>query len=173
MLARATSGTLDLWLTVPLVIGNEIVGVMGEDEEVVVETARPLGADERDAAEERARLALRRELWELRGGRSMGQTDERPIVLVTDGLDAAAPVIAAARALRPLGPSRIVLATPVGSRAALAAVYPHVDRVVYLERTIVGHSEGWFRDGSVPSERRARELLESVALEAPANAPLV
>jgi nucleotide-binding universal stress UspA family protein/predicted phosphoribosyltransferase len=172
VLARACSGTLDLWLTVPLMSDQQVVGAMGEDEQVVVEPGRALGPAERTAAEERARTVLRAELWELRGSRSMGPTDERPILLVADGLDSAAPVIAAAKALRPIGAMRIVLATPIASRAALAVAAPYVDRIVCLEKTVAGGPEGWYRDDSVPSERRARDLLDSIRLDVHADTPL-
>jgi nucleotide-binding universal stress UspA family protein len=90
------------------------------------------------------RLSGTVDLW-LPEEAKTGPIGERAIVLVTDGLDAEGPAIAAANALRELGPRAIVLATPVASRPAMDAAEEFVDRIVCVHRATLGGRETWYR----------------------------
>jgi nucleotide-binding universal stress UspA family protein len=159
-LARSLSGTLDLWLVVPLAAGDRTIGAMGEDGLTMLDPGRTIGETDRIAIEERARMAMRAELESLRGVRAMAPTGDRAIVLVTDGLATASPVIVAARALRLLRPRALVLATPIANKAAFDAASEQVDHAICLERTIVAPPESWYETRSLPSDRQAHALLE-------------
>jgi len=81
----------------------------------------------------------RRELVELRR-REAAYRDERPpvevadrsVVLVDDGLATGATMQAAVVAVRAGGPASVLVAVPVGSPRACAAIAPTVDQVVCL-----------------------------------------
>lgn len=60
--------------------------------------------------------------------------NNRTIILVDDGLATGMTAIAAIRSLRERGASRVVLAVPVGSPAAISALSYRADEVVCLEQ---------------------------------------
>ena len=161
-IARALSGTIDLWLVSPLARSDgKTLGAMGEDgatsldggDHVIDEAAR------RDA-ERSTRAAIEDELGRLRGARSMGPTGARAIVVVTDGLSGPAAAIVASRALSALGPRELLLATPIASRRALSAIEPHFGRVVCVSSPIFEDGPPPYEHDRLPSDREARSLLE-------------
>ncbi len=160
-LAGTCEGTLDVWVTAPIEVDGRVVGCIGEDEKPVLDRALPA---ETIAA---ARESLRREIERIRGTRGPGEVWNRTVVLVSDGLDHAAPVASAARALRSEQPSEIVLVTPIATRSALVSVAAEVDRCVCLERVVVGASPACrYRDDHVPSDAEARRFLDEFPREA-------
>lgn len=74
----------------------------------------------------------RRREERFRGGRSPVPVRERTALLVDDGLATGATMRAAARSLRQRQPARLVVAVPVGSRQACAALREDADEVVCL-----------------------------------------
>jgi nucleotide-binding universal stress UspA family protein/predicted phosphoribosyltransferase len=152
--ARALSGTVDLWLTKPVVVDGRTVGAVGEDGAPAVDD----GVSEE--AVSTAQLELREELAEVRGARAPGEVWNRPLVLVADRLEHPAAVVAAAKARRSEKPREIVLAVPIARADALRACEAHVDRAVCLERAYASKVEhGIYRDDGVPSAAEARQLL--------------
>lgn len=81
--------------------------------------------------QEQLEEARRRE-ERFRGGRSPVQIGGRTALLVDDGLATGATMRAAARSLRQRQPARLVVAVPVGSRQACAALREDADEVVCL-----------------------------------------
>jgi putative phosphoribosyl transferase len=83
----------------------------------------------RRATEEQMREARSRER-RLRGSAKPIPAEERTVILVDDGLATGATIRAAARAVRARHPARLVIAVPVGSAEACAALAKEADEVV-------------------------------------------
>lgn len=82
-------------------------------------------------AREASELARRQAVY--LAGRDRADPAGRPAILVDDGLATGATARAAARALRRLGPSSLILAVPVAPRESIDALAPEVDRIVCAE----------------------------------------
>ena len=80
---------------------------------------------------EQGEEARRRE-QRFRGGRPPADVKGRTVLLVDDGLATGATMRAAARSLRKREPGRLVVAVPVGSGQACAAIREDADEVVCL-----------------------------------------
>jgi predicted phosphoribosyltransferase len=78
------------------------------------------------------REEARRREQRFRGGRPPADVKGRTALLVDDGLATGATMRAAARSLRKREPGRLVVAVPVGSREACAALREDADEVVCL-----------------------------------------
>ncbi|TDC56085.1 phosphoribosyltransferase [Actinomadura sp. KC345] len=110
---------------------------------------RRLGLREGDleatVAAERAELGRRVEAY--RRGRPLPETAGRPVIVVDDGLATGGTARAAVRALRERGPSRLVLAVPVGAAETVHGLEAEVDDMVVpaapWEFRAVGQ---WYRD---------------------------
>ncbi|TDC71271.1 phosphoribosyltransferase [Actinomadura sp. GC306] len=96
-------------------------------------------------AAERAELDRRVEVY--RRGRPLREPAGRPVIVVDDGLATGGTARAAVRALRERGPSRLVLAVPVGAAETVRALAAEVDDLVVPaapgEFRAVGQ---WYRD---------------------------
>jgi putative phosphoribosyl transferase len=118
------------------------------------ELVRELGVSdaylERVAAEEMDE-AHRRET-RFRGGRSMASLAGRTVIIVDDGLATGATMRAAVRAVRKHQPARLVVAVPVGSREACAAVGREADEVVCLDQPVPFFAVGAFYEHFEPTE---------------------
>ncbi|TDC83535.1 phosphoribosyltransferase family protein [Actinomadura sp. 7K507] len=110
---------------------------------------RRLGLREDDleatVAAERAELGRRVEVY--RRGRPLPEPAGRPVIVVDDGLATGGTARAAVRALRERGPSRLVLAVPVGAAETVHGLEAEVDDMVVpaapWEFRAVGQ---WYRD---------------------------
>jgi putative phosphoribosyl transferase len=83
----------------------------------------------RSVRQEQMDEALRREA-RFRGDRPAERIRDRVVILVDDGLATGATMRAAARSVRKHGPALLVVAVPVGSREACAALQDEADEVV-------------------------------------------
>lgn len=94
---------------------------------------------------EQAELLRRSERY--RDGRPLPDVRGRTVVLVDDGIATGGTARAALRDLRRRGPSRLVLATPVGARDARDALRGECDELVCLETPTWFHAIGeWYED---------------------------
>lgn len=99
-----------------------------------------------------------------RAGRPMERVEGRTVVLVDDGLATGATMRAAVRAVRQLGPRRVIVAVPVGSPSACDAMTHEADEVVCLERPSAFFGVGqWYRDFGQTTDEEVRRLLEERA----------
>jgi len=166
-IARAIDAPLDVFLVRKLgVPGHEElafgaiasggVRVFNDD---VVRLARLDEAEiERVSRAEQAELERRASLY--RAGRGEPEVRGRTVLLVDDGLATGATMRAAVQALRTLAPSRIVVAVPVGSREAVAALAAEADDVVCIETPEPVHGDGaWYRDFSQTPDEEVRDAL--------------
>jgi putative phosphoribosyl transferase len=110
------------------------------------------------AAEEQE-LARRERLF--RGGRPPLSVADRVVILVDDGLATGSTMRAAVRAIRALGPARVVVAVPVGSAQACDQLAAIADEVVCPRIPRRFYAVGqWYRDFSETSDAEVSRLLE-------------
>jgi len=86
----------------------------------------------------------------------------KDVVLVDDGLATGATMRAAAEAVRTKSPSSIIVAVPVGSKSAVAAVAAIVDHVICLESPASFYAVGQFySDFRQTSDDEVRDFLHT------------
>lgn len=73
---------------------------------------------------------IKRQMREYRGEQGFPNLHNKIVILVDDGLATGFTMEAAVESVRPLKPSRIIVAVPVGSIEAIARLNPKVDQVV-------------------------------------------
>lgn len=105
---------------------------------------------ERVAAEEMAEARRREERF--RGPHPIGQATKRIVIVVDDGLATGATMRAAVRAVRKQEPARLVVAVPVGSAEACAALREEADEVVCLYQPVPFFAVGAFYEHFEPTE---------------------
>jgi putative phosphoribosyl transferase len=93
------------------------------------------------------RAELDRRVAAYRRGRALPEVAGRPVVVVDDGLATGGTARAAVRAMRGRGPSRLVLAVPVGAAETVRALAAEVDDMVVPAAPAEFHAVGqWYRD---------------------------
>jgi predicted phosphoribosyltransferase len=165
--ARALGAPLDVFLVRKLGVPGQRelgMGAIAPGGVVIlnVEVIRALGITqlqiERVAAEERAELERR--MRAFRGDRPMPDVRGRTVILVDDGLATGVSARAAIRALREMGPKRIVLAVPVCAPETAEALRPDVDELVCVQSPrdflAVGY---WYKHFDQTSDREVVDLL--------------
>ncbi len=158
-LARRMKGTIDLWGVEPIVTADGIViGAVGEDGAVAL-----AATSEVTTGGARGGRCVRQEpphsdLSAIKGARSIGECWRLDVVLVADGLFSEAYARVAIDAIRKLGPKRIVIASPVISRAVWTHLDGKVDGLVALEQATVADA-CVYGDDVLPSDLVAHELL--------------
>lgn len=111
---------------------------------------------------ERDELARRERLY--RAGRPQAEVAGRTVILVDDGLATGSTMKAAARAVRALGPSRVVVAVPTAARETCEELRQEVDEVVCSLTPEPFHAVGlWYQEFSQTSDAEVRELLDHQA----------
>ena len=137
-------------------------GVVAIDETA----AEALGVSDRELevliARERRELARRERLY--RGDRPSPEVKGRTVIVVDDGLATGSTMHAAVVALRALGPARIIVAAPVGSPQACAAMRRVADACVSCLTPDPLYGVGyWYEDFTQTSDAQVLELLERAA----------
>ncbi len=100
--------------------------------------------------EQMAEARRREELF--RGNRPVEQIRDRVVILVDDGLATGATMRAAVRSVRKHRPARLLVAVPVGSREACAALRGEVDEVVCPRVPAFFGAVGNFYENFEPTE---------------------
>lgn len=166
--ANALAAPLDIMLVRKLgVPGHEELamgaiatgGVEVLNQETISALQIPAGAIERVAAVERRELERREQVF--RGDRPPPEVSGKTVVLVDDGLATGSTMLAAARALRNLGASRIVAAVPVAARETCDALREVVDEMVCLETPEPFYAVGlWYEEFDQTSDDEVQSVLE-------------
>ncbi len=137
-------------------IGEDGVRVVAEE---VVRRAR-VSAEELAAVEQRERGELKRRARLLRGERRRLALSGRVAIIVDDGVATGATAYAACRVARAHGAARVVLAVPVGSPEAVAALSAVADEVRCLETPAwLGAIGQFYRDFAEVSDDQVVRLL--------------
>jgi predicted phosphoribosyltransferase len=165
--AAALAAPLDVFLVRKLgVPGREELamgaiasgGVRVVNDRVVDELGIPAEVIDTVTAAEGAELA-RREA-EYRAGRPPLDVRGKTAVLVDDGLATGSTMRAAVRAVRGLGPARVVVAVPVGAAATCAELAAEADEVVCPVRPEPFLAVGYaYRDFAQTTDAEVRALL--------------
>ena len=96
-----------------------------------------------------------------RGKRSLVDIRGRDVIIVDDGLATGSTMLAAVRALRQQGATRIIVAVPVGPRDTCDALRREADEVVCLSTPEPFYSVGtWYEDFTQVTDRQVRDALE-------------
>ena len=110
---------------------------------------------------------LRRRETQYREDRPSLQVQDRPVILIDDGLATGASMLAAVRGLRAQHPARIVVAVPTAAPQAIHLLRPEVDEIVCLIAPEFFEGVGkWYEDFSQTTDDEVRFLLQT------ANRPL-
>jgi putative phosphoribosyl transferase len=169
--ARALDAPLDIFLVRKLgvpghrelamgAIASGGVRVLNTD---VVDWGRvPESAIEQAAREEQAELERRERSY--RDGRKPVVLRARTILLIDDGLATGASMKAAVQAVRAHGPSRIIVAVPVGSPDTCRDLADIADEIVCARRPEHFAAVGqWYTDFSQTTDEEVRTLLQSAS----------
>lgn len=110
---------------------------------------------------ERERPELERRERAYRGDKPPFDLRGRSVVLVDDGLATGATMIAAIRAARKAGATRVTVAAPVASDEAAALVAAEADDVVIVQTPALLMGVGaWYRDFEQIEDAEVRRLLD-------------
>ena len=170
-IAQAFHADLDVFLVRKLgVPGHEELamgaiasgGVRVLNEALIEQLRIPAAAIDRVTEREQNEIARREAFY--REGRPPLPVTKRTVVLVDDGLATGATMLAAARAVRPKKPKRIIVAVPVASRDACEEFRRLVDDVICADTPEPFYSVGaWYEDFLQTSDTDVRQLLERAA----------
>lgn len=131
------------------VLNREVVGSMGITERMV------------DAVAERELEELERRETLYRGRAEMPAVEGKVVMLVDDGLATGSTMRAAAAAVRRLGPSRVVIAVPVGATSTCREMEESADEVVCAATPEPFYAVGlWYENFDQTTDDEVRELLE-------------
>ncbi len=111
----------------------------------------------------------RRELPELERRERQYRGDRPPLdahgavaILIDDGLATGSTMRAAAAALKPMEPAKIVVAVPVAARATCDELRSEVDDIVCLHTPDRFYAVGqWYREFEQTTDEEVRELLQA------------
>lgn len=143
-------------------------GVRVLNREVIEPLRIPQRVIEQVAASEQAELARRERLY--RGDAPPPDLHDRTVLLVDDGLATGSTMAAAVAGVRAQHPHRIIVAVPVGSRQAVAALRELADDcVAVLVPAGFGGVGQWYEDFRQTTDDEVQTLLEAARPHAPAS----
>jgi len=116
------------------------------------------------AAQEQRELERRERVY--RGDRPYPEIAGKTVILVDDGLATGSSMRAAVRALRELGPARIVVAVPVGAPETCDQLQDEADEVVCAQTPEAFRAVGeWYQDFRQTTDQEVRDLVAIAASE--------
>src|SRR5215831_15179275 len=167
--ARALDAPFDIFLVRKLGVPGHSELAMGALAEGGVEVLsdhliRDLGIPEQAVQQVavRERLELDRRDALYRQGRARPPIQGRVVIVVDDGLATGASMQAAVLALKRLGPSRVVVAVPVGAMETCERLRQEADEVVCAETPEPFQAVGlWYQRFDQTTDDEVRQLLSS------------
>jgi predicted phosphoribosyltransferase len=169
--ARALPAELDVFLVRKLGVPGEeelAIGAIASggirvlNQELIDYLRVPEVLVEQLTVREQQELERRERLY--REGRPPIPVRNRTVVLVDDGLATGASMLAASRALRPQGASRIIAGVPVAARQTCEELSKEIDEMVCAATPHPFAAVGiWYEDFSQTTDEEVRELLEQAA----------
>ncbi len=176
--ARALDAPLDVIVVRKLGVPFQpelAMGAIGEGGVLVVNQevwqSSALEAVDIDIVASRERAELDRRARQYRGGRPHLDLEGRCALIVDDGIATGSTMRAACQVARALGAARVVVAAPVASRQAVAALRDVCDEILCVEVPEPFYAVGeWYRDFSQTSDDEVVELLQSSSGERRARA---
>ena len=131
------------------VLNDDVVGALGVPASVIDEVARK---EEKE---------LRRREQSYRGSRPVPDLRGRAVILVDDGLATGSTMRAAVRAVKQMGPAKVVVAVPVAAASTRDDLAEEVDEIVCATPPEPFLAVGrWYEDFSQTSDDEVRELLQ-------------
>jgi predicted phosphoribosyltransferase len=119
-----------------------------------------IGTAQIEAAAQAEAIELARRERVYRGARPALAVARRSVLLVDDGLATGATMRAAARAVRAMGPARIVIAVPTGARSTCEALRREADELVCATMPEPFRAVGcWYEDFGQTSDEEVQGLL--------------
>lgn len=119
-----------------------------------------IGEAEIEAVAARERAEIDRRVRAYRGDREPPQVAGKVAIVVDDGLATGSTMRAAVAALRAEGPSRIVVAVPVGAPQTCEALAAEADEVVCAHQPRAFSAVGqWYQDFSPTTDEEVARLL--------------
>jgi predicted phosphoribosyltransferase len=98
---------------------------------------------------------------QFRGARPASRIAGRIVILVDDGLATGATMHAAVQSVRSRGPAHLIVAAPVGSQDACAALAAEADEVVCPWRPVPFRALGeYYQDFAQTADEEVRQVLE-------------
>ena len=164
--ARRLHAPLDLMLVRKLGVPGHEELAMGAitsaarvlNDEVIVNCGITEADLERETRAEQAELARRDRRY--RGERPPPSLRDRCVILVDDGIATGATMEAAARAVRALGPSLLVIAVPVAARSTIERFTHLADRIECPLQPVSFWAIGaWYRDFSQLSDDQVIAMM--------------
>ena len=127
-----------------------------------------VSVEELESAVARARAEIDARVRRYRGGRSPIDVRGRSVIVVDDGLATGGTARAALRALRARGPSRLVLAVPVGAADSAESLRKEADEVVcLLEPELLWAVGAWYQHFEPTRDAEVVSLLAGGAVDPP------
>jgi len=171
--ARALGAPLDVFVVRKLGVPGQEELAMGAiasggvrilNDEVL--RALPISEGEIDAVAAREGQELRRREEEYRDGRQPVDVSGKIVILVDDGLATGSTMRAAVKALRRLGPARIVVAAPLGAHSTCVQLGREADEAICAREPEPFYAVGmWYDDFSQTTDEEVRELLSQAEEE--------
>jgi nucleotide-binding universal stress UspA family protein/predicted phosphoribosyltransferase len=153
-MAERLDAPLELLITEPLVRGGAAFGAMCEAGQLRLDPDVPVGVEEREMLVKMTRALVDDESDQLRRGPWDPDLWRRTVILVTDALTDEWTALVAADAVAQRGPENILVAAPVASGDALAAVRREFPNTVVLHELTPRQDAGAaYRDFAKPSTR--------------------
>jgi len=113
-------------------------------------------------AADQVQSEIKRRLNDYRGNRPFPSVDDRPVILVDDGVATGYTLLAALRSLQKKNPARLILAVPVGPPDTLSILEREVDELVYVEAPSDFAAVGQFyRDFGQVSDDEVKAVLKN------------
>ena len=171
--ARALDAPLDVIVVRKLGVPFQpelAMGAIGEGGVLVVNQevrqSSALEAVDIEVVASRERAELDRRARQYRSGRPHLGLEGRCALVVDDGIATGSTMRAACQVTRALGAARVVIAAPVASRQAVAALRDVCDEILCVEVPEPFYAVGeWYRDFSQTSDDEVVELLASTSGE--------